>query len=222
MLKPLGFLFDFDGVVADSISLHLRAWDLACEEIFGSALSPERRQRIVGMATREIVELLCSDWAAPHRGTALGQLKRDRLAEMRADVPLLPGARGAFALLDRLGLPYGIASNAPVAFIEKVLAKENISIATIIGIENSGRPKPFPDPFLACAKALGLSFGQHGETVVFEDSIHGLKAARTAGMIPVGLQTQHSDSYLKQHGAQITCRNLQEALDLGWFEFLPI
>lgn len=221
VLKPVAFLFDFDGVVVDSISLHLKAWDQACNELFGSGLSADRRKFIIGMSTRDIAQLLSNEKGSPQQKEALSLLKRQRLSEMREQVPLLPGARQAFAKLTQLNTPYGIASNAPVAFIRQILANEGLTVASVIGIENSGRPKPAPDPFLACAKSLGVTFDKHPEVVIFEDSVHGLKAATDAGMLPIGVETQHSEKHLKDHGARLTCKNLQEAIDRGWLEKLP-
>ena len=216
ILKPVAFIFDFDGVIADSISLHLQAWEFAYTEIFAAPLSKATQASVIGMSTKEISELLCSQAGQPQRHIELANLKRHHLNALRGKIDLLPGARDAIQLLGHTSVPFGIASNAPVAFISRVLSDGGLKVATIIGIENSGRPKPHPDAFLACAAKLGIPFIQHCDIVVFEDSTHGLKAAKTAGMFPIGLQTQHPNAVLIAHGARLTCRNLEDALSNGW------
>ena len=215
-MKPAAHIFDFDGVVVDSISMHLKAWDGAIATTFSQVIDSDLRRSLIGMSTREISELLAKKYGNASQRDALASLKRELLNEIMDNVPFLPGAIEAFALLEKLGSPYGIASNAPLDFINKALAEAGVKVATIVGIENSGRPKPHPDPFLTCAKMLGIDFKSHERCLVFEDSKHGLRAAHSAGMIPIGLETQHDAAYLKSFGARFTCRNLQDAIDRGW------
>ena len=213
---PAAHIFDFDGVVVDSISMHLEAWDGAISATFSQVIESELRRSLVGMSTKEIAELLAQTYGNPSKRTGLASLKRELLNEIMDNVPFLPGALESFALLKKQGSPFGIASNAPLDFINKALSEAGITVDVVVGIENSGRPKPNPDPFLTCAKMLGIDFSNHERCVVFEDSKHGLRAAHAAGMTPIGLETQHEAAYLKSFGARFTCLNLQDAIDRGW------
>jgi beta-phosphoglucomutase-like phosphatase (HAD superfamily) len=74
------------------------------------------------------------------------------------------------------------------------------------------RGKPAPDLFLHAAKAM--SFGP-GSCVVIEDSVNGIKAARSAGMRALGFlggvhcPPAHADDLLAA-GADLICRDSSE------------
>lgn len=49
----------------------------------------------------------------------------------------------------------------------------------IVSAKMVGKGKPFPDVFVECMRRLGC--GEPARCMVIEDSVHGLRAARTAG-----------------------------------------
>jgi beta-phosphoglucomutase-like phosphatase (HAD superfamily) len=70
--------------------------------------------------------------------------------------------------------------------------------------------------FLKCAQLIGVKFTEHAKILVFEDSTHGLEAAVSAGMFPVGVQTQHDAETLVKAGAKKACLHIKDAMDRGW------
>ena len=66
--------------------------------------------------------------------------------------------------------------------------------------EDVNRGKPDPEVFLKCAKLLQLPADS---CVVFEDSPHGLQAARKGNMKAVGITTSHSSLTLEEAGAEL-------------------
>lgn len=180
-------VFDFDGVLADGEPVYRRTYN--------EALLPYGHQ--IGEA--EYYE----HWSSKGEGLA-GQVRRHGLTGIDADqvaeeqrwryralalagaVPLLPGAR---ELLERLGdpaepaaRPHVIASNTDADVVLAVLRAGGARLPAVVG----GRalpPKPAPDIYLAALDALGAS---PAETLAFEDSEKGIRAAGAAG-IPVVL-----------------------------------
>ena len=55
----------------------------------------------------------------------------------------------------------------------------------ILGGDNVARPKPFPDPYLAGAEALGVDIR---DCVALEDSPTGLRAAVASGATSIGIE----------------------------------
>ena len=210
-----GVIFDFDGVIVDSMALHLRAWDIATQKIYGKQISSP--ERLAGRSTNAIADILSTENDKPSTAKQLAEAKREELRKAGSPAPLFPGVNETFAYLRSVGIPFGIASNAPHVFIEKTLSDFNLKVDVVIGVEDAARPKPFPDPFLLCAKLLGIHHEDHAKTVVFEDSRHGLGAAIKAGMIAIGVTTQHPAHELIESGASLTCTHLQDALDRGYF-----
>src|SRR6185312_10909699 len=99
------------------------------------------------------------------------------------------------------GTPFGIASNSTKAFVTAALQGTGLPVPVVVTAEDVRRGKPEPDIFWACADRLGVAAGERGRVIVFEDSVHGLHAARSAGMIPVGVATEQTEKTLRKAGA---------------------
>jgi HAD superfamily hydrolase (TIGR01509 family) len=216
---PVAVIFDFDGVVVDSLAVHITAWQVSYRKLYGMELIDT--VGLPGRSTMAIAEILASRVGRPETKDELAELKRDALRESRHTIKLLPGAGDAFNWLRGRGIPFGIASNAPRAFIESTLDNLNIDVEIKFGIDDVKRGKPEPDVFLKCAKALGVSVLDHTRVIVFEDSPHGLAAAVKAGMFPIGVLTQNSADEMRKSGAKAVCQDIGEAFTRGWLSQLP-
>lgn len=221
-MKPSGVIFDFDGVLVDSLNAHLTAWTQAYDICFGLPLDPKFYADLVGHSTIYIAGYLCRLAGVPEGGTRLAETKSKWLNDNIHSVPLLSGVKESFQYLRAVGIPFGIASNAPIKFIRKVLAHHKLELEVVLGREDAPRPKPAPDPFLLCAQRLAIPVSQQKQAYIFEDSVHGLAAARLAQMFPIGVTSQKESATLLNAGALITCANLAEALEQGWFTTLPL
>ncbi|MCX6124231.1 MAG: HAD-IA family hydrolase, partial [Proteobacteria bacterium] len=208
-----GIIFDFDGVIVDSLSVHLTAWEAAYQLIYHTPL--EDTTGLAGRATGAIAKILAERAGQGHSALELAEAKRSQLKMSRHLIAAMPGALDAFIWLQEQRIPYGIASNAPRAFIEQTLAALNAKVPIVFGVDDVPLPKPAPDMFLMCARAMGVNFTEHSRTVVFEDSTHGLKAAVRAGMFPVGVETQHGPDILLASGAKTTCLHIKDAMEKG-------
>jgi len=213
--RPAGVLFDFDGVIVDSLAVHLRAWENASQRIYGTAVAEPRR--LAGRSTEAIAKIIAAENREPGSASTLAEAKRDELRSLATGMPSLPGVPEVFDYLRSEGIPFGIASNAPRAFVSRTLEQLHLDVQIRIGIEDVRHGKPSPEPFLTCAKQLGIAVMDHPRVLVFEDSTHGLRAAVGAGMIAIGVTTQHESSDLIAAGARATCAHLRDALDRGWF-----
>lgn len=214
-----GFIFDFDGVVVDSIAVHLDAWEVAVGQIFSSRI--DQPGRLIGHSTSAIAMILAGEAGEPQRAPELAALKRKILDEGKSPVEALPGAIELFQELSRHKILWGIASNATRPFIETTLQRLGVTAPLVVSVEDVRNPKPAPDVFLLCASKLGISPVRHREILVFEDSIHGLAAAKKAGMCAVGIATQHDATDLYAAGAHKVCKNLAEVLANGWVKDSP-
>ena len=96
---------------------------------------------------------------------------------------------GAYELMDFLdekGIKYCIASGTDTDLVKLRLKELGIAerFAAIVGGERVKNGKPAPDIFLLAAKELGA---EPQCCMVFEDSPLGIRAAKAAGMMPVGI-----------------------------------
>jgi HAD superfamily hydrolase (TIGR01509 family) len=206
-------LFDFDGVIVNSLPVHLAAWVSAAKDLFGLELkSPES---LVGHSTTAIASSIAKELGNPGQARELMLLKHQKIISGELEVPLLPGIKTFFSVLRSHKIPFAIGSNAPRPFIEKVVGWHQLEVDIILGRDDVPRPKPHPDLYMKCAKLLGISIGDQRKTIIFEDSKHGLKAAKAAKMIPIGVATQHSQEALLKSHAAFTCDHLLDALENG-------
>ena len=207
---PKASLFDFDGVIVNSHSAHKAAWQSAAAAIWGGT-PPGYPQELSGRAPLKIAEWYCARANDPQRTEEYMHLKLLHLLEQTKPPRLLPGVRKIFARLQRENIPFGIASNAPFAFVEATVKKHNLPVEMMTGVENYENPKPNPEPYFMLAKALGVSESDFSETLIFEDSKTGMQSAAATGMYAVGLRTSYSEAVLKEYGARVTLQDLSEA-----------
>lgn len=209
MENPKAVIFDFDGVLVDSLPLHLKGWRLASKRLFGKA--PPDLSEFVGRATNQIslgiVKLLGED---EDQSRPLAKVKEQIVDELLVADIFFPKVSQVLKSLDEKKIPYGIATNATRDFITKALSKVPFEFAAVATRDDVKRTKPHPDVFLLCASRLGIPFYEHGAILALDDSAHGIKAAATAGMFAVGVNTANQRQKLIDSGAKEVIANVEE------------
>lgn len=186
-------VFDFDGVLADTERLHLRAFQDAFRARGWSLDDTAYFNRYLGFEDRDLVRAFAID-----QRLALPSADEDAIVSAKARAydtlaangsVLFPGAPAAIA---RLGARYrlAIASGSLRAEIAHVLDAANLTAAfhAIIGADDVARSKPAPDPYLA---ALARLEAPAARTVAIEDSRWGLASARAAGLRTIAITTSY-------------------------------
>ncbi len=209
-MLPKGFLFDFDGVVVDSFESHYAAWTSAFATLFDKEIAPFPSS-YAGKSPMIIAEYFCSVIGKEAQTEELYFLK-DNHIKTRFTVPkLLPGVNEFTNFLSKENIPYGIASNATKQFLKNSIHHLDLNFKTVFGVEDYEKPKPHPEAYITLAKALGFTNEDLKDIWVFEDSLTGTKAAKAAGMIPIGILTQYSEAELKEAGSALVFPTLLEA-----------
>ena len=193
MIKAV--IFDFDGVIVDSEPLHLRAFQrtaetlglklspadyysryLACDDktFFRKFLEDNGRQG----AEREIVRLV------EEKGICFEEMMGESIRIFPGVVEFLEAIRGKFHT--------AIGSGALTGEINLILEKKGLSgfFGFVIGADDTENPKPSPEVYLKCLERLRRDCDSAitaAQCVVFEDSPHGVLAAKRAGMKCVGI-----------------------------------
>ncbi len=101
--------------------------------------------------------------------------------ESRSGLPLLPGVSELMDAADRCEVPLAVASSSPSSWVDSHLERLGLTdrFATVRTKDHVVNTKPAPDLFTAAAEALAVD---PGGAVVVEDSRHGCRAAKLAGM----------------------------------------
>lgn len=179
------FLFDFDGVVADSEPLHM--------ETFRETLAPlgirvdEKRwyKEFAGRGSPYIMEVLLGEAGITDGKEVKGYVdKRRKLFEMRVREGMLTERAGLGRFLEdaeKGGVGIAVVSGGHrenVVSALKMLGMDG-RFGLILCREDYVKGKPDPECYLKAAAMLGA---KPGECVAFEDSESGCMSAKNAGM----------------------------------------
>jgi len=199
----LGVIFDFDGVIADTEALHLRAYQdiLADREL--SLSKTDYFDRYLGYDDVGVVTAVARD-----HGVVLEESELTRLIEAKGhrfealvstDRVLFPGSAECIRRLATTTM-LAIASGALHHEIEHILTANTLRqyFKVIVAADDVERPKPAPDGYLRAMSQLGQdrSTPSSRSYVAIEDSHWGLEAARAAGLKTVGITNTYPKSSL--------------------------
>jgi HAD superfamily hydrolase (TIGR01509 family) len=188
-------VFDFDGVIANSEPLHLRAFQqvLAREAVVLS--DADYYAQYLGFDDVGAFRAMAADrglaWDARHVADLVA-LKAIAMEELERHVSVLfPGAADAIRRA-AAALPIAIASGAIGPEIRRALDREGLTplFAAIVAAEDTPRSKPAPDPYQLAVEQLGAATGQRiepSDCLALEDSRWGLESARSAGLKTVAV-----------------------------------
>ena len=218
-------VFDFDGVIADSEPLHLKAFQRALAEEGMTLGQDEYFNRYLGYDDVGVFEAIARDrglaWTARHVTDRVAR-KGMKLQELISGGEVLfPGAP-AFIRAAAAEVPVAIASGALRHEIVQILesAALNELFAAIVASGDTPASKPSPAPYLLAFERLQERAAKKLEPqrcVAIEDSLWGLESARQAGLRCVGVTTSYTAVELP--GAELVVEGLH-ALTLPMLESL--
>ena len=193
-------LFDFDGLILDTETPEVHVWtriyaeygfpyplDLWAQNIgrwpHDSGFDPARHlHQLTGVALDE--EALRSR----HRKESDVLIEREPAAE---------GVSEYITAARSLGIRLGIVSSSSRRWVEGHLARlgliSRFDCITTCEYVAPGRTKPYPDLYLQALASLAV---EPAQAIAFEDSPHGLQAARAAGIFAIAVPnpaTAHLD-----------------------------
>ncbi len=176
-------LFDNDGTIVDSEIIAARIM-LKLLARHGIHLTErDYNRRYPGLRTRDIVIALQEEEGFEPPPHFVRELHDEHNVEFHRSLRAIPGMPTLFR---NLSVPKSMVSNGSVKHVEKCLRKVRLHSALdgfIFSAEQVDNPKPSPDVYLFALQKLGLL--PH-ETLVVEDSITGVLAAKSAGIQVVG------------------------------------
>jgi beta-phosphoglucomutase family hydrolase len=232
-------LFDLDGVLTRTATVHAAAWKETFDEYLrrrtdetGEPFVPfdlhedyeryvDGKKRADGvrsfLAARGITlpEGTATDQPTVNTVHGIGNRKNELvLAKMAAGVEIYPGSVRYVKAVRDAGLHRAVvSSSANTRAVLKVTGLEDLFEVVVDGLtaEQEGLAgKPAPDMFLLAARCLGVTPAQ---AAVFEDALAGVEAGRAGefGYV-VGVDRSGEAEDLRRHGADIVVGDLEELL----------
>lgn len=226
-------LFDLDGVLTDTASVHRAAWKQTFDPILADRGEPEftdadYARYVDGKPRRDGVrDFLASrgiersegdpdDPAGADTVAGIGNRKNELLlARLESDgVEVFEGSVAYLRAAAAAGLACAVVtSSANGEAVVEAAGLTDLLQARVDGVtadEQQLAGKPAPDTFLAGARALGVDAAR---AVVFEDAIAGVRAGRAGGFgYVVGVDRADQGDALREHGADVVVRDLSELL----------
>jgi HAD superfamily hydrolase (TIGR01509 family) len=184
---PAAVLFDMDGLLVSTES----TWFAVETEVMaglGAPWGPEHQAALVGGPLRHSAEYMLR--VAGHPDLPVEALERMLLEGMvthlrRGPVDWMPGAPELLADVAAAGVPAALVSSSYRTVMDAVLdAVGRHHFAVTVSADDVARTKPYPDPYDAAARALGVD---PAACVALEDSATGAASARAAGCVIVAV-----------------------------------
>ena len=217
-LKKKAFLFDLDGVIVDTAKFHYLAWrNLAKEMNFD--FTEEQNELFKGVSRVRSLEILLDlasyDATQEQKDRWLIQKNEEYLKYIKGmdDSEILPDVVRVLDFLEEKN--QGIALGSASKNARPILTKLDLldKFQAIVDGNDVTAAKPDPEVFLKGGEALKI---ERTDCIVFEDSIAGIQAANSAGMISIGIGEQdvlHEANYVFRDFTEMSNDFLAELIE---------
>ena len=176
--EKFGYIFDFDGVLVDTMEAHYAAYSRALAE-YAVPIDRVRFYSQAGMTGREQIAYFADQACVAvdveevyRRKTEIARETASRATGIPCNLQLLKAVRS-------VGVPVAVATGSSRPSILPLMELFGVEVDAIVTSEDVQRGKPHPDLFLCAAQRLGI---KPENCIVVEDSDVGIEAARNAGM----------------------------------------
>ena len=185
-MRDLAVIFDVDGVLVDSYRAHFASWRQLYGEL-GIQYTEEAFAADFGRTSRDILRRTLGTDISDRQIRRLDERKEALFREILSkDFPAMDGAAELIDALAGDGFWLAVGSSAPLENICLSLEKLNraAKFSALVTGADVTRGKPDPQVFQLAAERLGLP---PASCAVIEDAVHGIEAARRAGMASIAL-----------------------------------
>ncbi len=201
-------LFDLDGTLAETDSLHLPTWVDALEP-YGVEVDEEfYRDKISGRSTAEIVRELLPE-LTDEQGRSIGDAKEASFRERASELEPLPGLVDFVERGRKRGMRIALVTNAPEENVKMILLALKLRdfFDTVVLADEVEAVKPDPAPYRAALEKTGVPAE---EALAFEDSISGISSSVAAGIPTVGIASSQEPQKLLVAGAFMTAQDFTD------------
>ena len=202
MLRAI--IFDFDGVIADSEMLHLKAFNIALAPYDIQITKEQYYKQMLGLTDIDLFkDIIEKDF--PKDDEKIKELLEKKRAAFenlaRTECRTIGGVKEFLDMLKLNKIPMAICSGALLNEIKIILDANHLAdyFEVIVSAEQVKRGKPFPDGFLFTLQKLNEKIKPKilpAHCIVIEDSQWGLIAAQKAGMKAIAVTNSYDAEQL--------------------------
>ena len=214
-------LFDLDGVITQTASVHAQAWKQTFEAVLHVPFDPvedydlyvDGKPREDGVRSFMQAKHINPDPTTVARIAAqkdrlfLDLIHRDGVQTYEGSVRYLEAARSQGKKLAVVSSSRHTTEVLQAAGLDRTF---DAQVDGVVAEREHLRGKPAPDTYL---KAAGMLDTRPTHGAVYEDALAGVEAGRAGGFgIVVGVDRAHQRAALQQHGADVVVDDLSELL----------
>jgi HAD superfamily hydrolase (TIGR01509 family) len=195
-------LFDLDGTLAETDSLHLPTWVDVLEPYGVSVDERFYRESISGRNTGEIIRDLLPE-LSDEENRSVGDAKEARFRERATELEPLTGLLDFIEFGRERGMSIVLVTNAPEENVQAILLALQLRdfFDAVVLADEVEAVKPDPAPYVAALRRLGIPAE---EALAFEDSVSGISSSVAAGIPTVGITSSQVPEKLLGAGAFMT------------------
>ena len=188
-------IFDFDGVLADTMSDNCKAWQDAFA-VYGFHMDAIEYYRLEGMGRFQIAEYFIDKYFLE------SSIKKDVVEAKEMNYKknntfkYFQYVHDIFSFLNKKNIPIAIVTGASRDRIKEYLdEKISLYLNALVTADDVIHTKPDPEPYLSAATMLGINAK---ECLVIENAILGIQSAKSAGCYCFALETTMSATDLTE------------------------
>lgn len=203
MIKAV--LFDFDGVIANTLIYHVQAWQTA----FNITVTLEEIAIEEGAKAIEIAKqiakknnLMLSPWQLKKYTD-----KKRKIYKRITKAKIYPEIKDFIENLKLKSLKLGLVTGSIISSMNSVVGNNFFhKFDVIVTGDDVKKSKPDPEPYFTAARQLKIP---PANCLVIENASRGIKSAKNAGMVCIAVKTTiHDDNLLKE--ADLVVNNVSE------------
>ena len=201
-------LFDLDGTLADTDSIHFAVWqdillrfDLEIDRAF-------YRWRISGRTNSKIIKDILPQLTLED-AWQLATEKEETYRRLANCLLPTPGLDRLIKLTDEASIKRAVVTNAPednAIYMLETLRLTQI-FPVVIMAKDAPPGKPDPAPYQMALERLGV---KSNKAIAFEDSAAGIRSAVGAGIYTVGITSSHLAEDLLDAGANMVIEDFND------------
>jgi phosphoglycolate phosphatase len=170
-------VFDWDGTLADSASIIVRAIQQACRDLELPVPSDTQARYVIGLGLHDAIRHVAPDLHEDDYGKYSARYREHYMAR-DFDIPLFPGVPEMLEELAARGYLLGLATGKSRAGLDHSLARAGLQPRfDATRCADEGFPKPHPDMLLTLMHQLAA---EPHETLMIGDTTHDLELAKNA------------------------------------------
>jgi HAD superfamily hydrolase (TIGR01509 family) len=211
---PQGVLWDMDGVILDSGSIHYDSWVVTMHKYFPQVpFSEEIFKQSFGKNNRLAIPSMVGYQPDPALVDEISDFKENLYRDMlHGRIEFLPGVQDLMQRFFESGIPQAVGTSAPAHNMELIRQELGLDDYLQSFISAAKMPsKPDPAVFLNAAQAISVN-PEH--CVVFEDAVAGVQAGKTAGAAVIAVTTTNPREQLTM--ADLVVERLDEIDFASW------